>query len=645
MVEPSYIEKRQYVRMNTVFPVEVEILDEAGRKCSSGLLQAFTRDVSAGGMRLELKSFDKATEKFLESPNLSFDLTINTPFSRNPIQARSKVAWLKKRENPLPVRYFIGVAYTQIDPAAQKRLIQYARQLLWIPRLVLGAGVVLLVALALLFWHDQELVRQNKLLVSQLVVGAERRSKVNLDIEALQKRKLSFEEELRQANATIKKMQEALASLTAENMSQKETYEKELAAGLEKEKRLSFELKSLEEGKVRLETTYRTLRQTQEAGTASLLKQMYAWVKSHQNLHTGLIASFEGDLSLEDWAFTYDQSLAAQTFLLFGDTTHAEAILSFYAKRATKYNGAYYNAYDATDGHPMESTIHAGPNVWIGIAALQYGHRLNNKTYLPVAEGVAEWLLALQDEEGGIKGGPTVSWYSTEHNLDAYAFFSMLYQETGRERYKAAQEKVLAWIKKYAYTVKERRLNRGKGDATIATDTFSWAIAAIGPERLSELEFDPEAIADFAEKNCEVTVNYTQPDGALAEAKGFDFAKAENVGRGGVISTEWTAQMVIAYRMLANYFEKGGNPPKAEVYARKAELYLNELQKLLITSPSRTGQGRGCLPYASIDNVDTGHGWRSPKGQRTGSVSGTVYGIFAWTGYNPFDLVQKIEVS
>ena len=125
------------------------------------------------------------------------------------------------------------------------------------------------------------------------------------------------------------------------------------------------------------------------------------------------------------------------------------------------------------------------------------------------------------------------------------------------------------------------------------------------------------------------------------KVKGFDFSKAENVGRGGVVSTEWTAQVIVAYQILGDYFKALGDPDKAALYADKSNFYLNELQKLIITSPSRTGQGRGCLPYASIDNVDTGHGWRTPRGMRTGSVAATAYGIFAWVGYNPFDLLKK----
>ena len=99
--------------------------------------------------------------------------------------------------------------------------------------------------------------------------------------------------------------------------------------------------------------------------------------------------------------------------------------------------------------------------------------------------------------------------------------------------------------------------------------------------------------------------------------------------------------MIVAYRILADFYRARGDAAKADATLKKAEDHLNELQKLVVTSPSPTGQGRGCLPYASIDNVDTGHGWRTPKGMRTGSVSGTAYGLFAWVGYNPLDLKKN----
>ncbi|MBI3252409.1 MAG: PilZ domain-containing protein [Candidatus Omnitrophica bacterium] len=601
-------EKRQYVRMGTVFPVEIRFAGDAGER--SGLLfQGFTRDVSDGGLCVELKSFGKQTEKLLLVPEKAVDLTINPAFSLHPIQAAAKIVWLKKQDSPFPPRYFIGVSYTRIDPVARARLIGYARRLLWLPRVTAGFFTAVLFVTAGLFLHDLELRKENKLLVNGLVRGAEKRSAIASNLYQSEKEKARLESELTRAKDQI-----------------------------EKEKQIRAALQAIESGREKLKANLENLKKETKAADSLVLAQMLDWIRSHQNARTGLVASFEGDPSLQDEAFTYDQSLASQVFLIFGDDKKAASILSFYENTARKSQGAYFNAYSAFDGQPAENIVQTGPNIWMGLAALQYENKIKDGRFINLARGLGDWVIGLQDEEGGIRGGPGLSWYSTEHNLDAYAFFTMLHRRTNDPKYKQAAEGVLGWIQKYAYSAKDKRFNRGKGDATISTDTFSWAIAALGPALLDQIHFDAEGIIDFAEKNCRVSVKDVRPDGSVSEVKGFDFAKAGHVGRGGIISTEWTAQMIVTYRVLSKYFFSTGEKEKASLYLDKANFYLNELQKLMITSPSKTGQGRGCLPYASIDNADTGHGWRTPKGSRTGSVSGTAYGIFAWVGYNPFSL-------
>jgi len=59
---------------------------------------------------------------------------------------------------------------------------------------------------------------------------------------------------------------------------------------------------------------------------------------------------------------------------------------------------------------------------------------------------------------------------------------------------------------------------------------------------------------------------------------------------------------------------------------------------MIISSPSPSGQGESCLPYATGDFVDTGHGWFTPKGNSTGSLAGTAYTFFAYSNYNPLEL-------
>ena len=623
------VEKRQYVRMGTVFPVELQVFSNAGGQKSSRLLQGFTRDIGSGGMCIELKSFELETEELLRLPNAYLKLTINPVFSPTPIYASARIAWLKKEENVLPVKFLIGASYTEIDERSRVRILNYAKKLVWIPRLAAAGGVVMLVFLSLLFVQDQQLFQENKKLVNQLIDSAEKKSEVASRLNDLQKRKAFLEKELNEAQNTVKNLRSSTASLTAENTSQKNAYEKELTDLQTHQKTVGEELKNIQAGREKLK--------------AAVLRQMVEWLKSHVNFHTGLISSYEGDASLEDWAFTYDQTLAAQVFLLFGDTQSAKNILSFYEFRAKKDLEGFASAYSTLDGQPLETQVSTGPNLWVGITALQYQRKTGDARFMALARQVADWAIGQQDSEGGLRGGPNLRWYSTEHNLDAYAFFSMLYQVTGEARYEEVKQRTLGWVKKYAYSAREKRMNRGKGDATIATDTFAWAVAAIGPAALKEISFDPEGIMEFAEKNCQVKVSYKEPSGKLVKVQGFDFAKAQNVGRGGVISTEWTAQMIVTYRILAGYFKGIGDGEKAQVYSDKASFYLNELQKLTLTSPSRTGQGRGCLPYASQDNVDTGHGWRTPKGQRTGSVSATSYGIFAWVGHNPFSLEKDLS--
>lgn len=631
--------------MNTVFPVELEKFRENDKDPASSLLQGFTRDISAGGMCIEVKSADPQIEILVGTPHTRLSLTIDPPFTRNPIQAVASIAWVRRQGELLPARYLIGVSYTQIDEKAKRRLFKYARRLIWIPRLTAAAGLLMLLVIGGLFIHNQKLILENKGLVNRMVEGAERKSDVASELYDLQREKLSLESSLIKSKNVIRELESSIKTYQDENVSQKIAFEKELEASLAAQREISEKLKALQGSSQKLQETYRSLEETEKLTATATLRHMVEWIKSHQNLKTGLVASFEGDAGLHDWAFTYDQSLACQVYLLFNDLESARRILSFYASRAEKDNGAYFNAYHAGDGSTIERTVHVGPNVWIGIAALQYEKRVKDGQFLGIARSVADWVLKMQDEEGGLKGGPAFTWYSTEHNLDAYAFLQMMHQITGEARYEEASKKTLSWIKKYAYSVKEKRMNRGKGDATIATDTFSWAIAAMGPQTLLSIEFDPEAIVQFAEEHCEVSVSYKQPNGKSATARGFDFSKAENVGRGGVISTEWTAQMIVTYQILSRHFRGTGDTAKADFYSQKADLYLNELQKLLITSPSRTGQGRGCLPYASSDHVDTGHGWRTPRGRRTGSVSGTAYGIFAWVHYNPFDLENKRSVN
>src|SRR3989338_2623515 len=100
-------------------------------------------------------------------------------------------------------------------------------------------------------------------------------------------------------------------------------------------------------------------------------EKMYQGVRAHQNPRTGLLMSFEGDSDIANWAFIYDQSLAAQAYAYLGDFESAVKIFEFFGRSAKREGGLFFNAYYANDGSAAEYTVNSGPNIWLGIAILQ----------------------------------------------------------------------------------------------------------------------------------------------------------------------------------------------------------------------------------------------------------------------------------
>ncbi len=650
--------RRKYIRLSTVFPVQFRLVSLDGKVYLSEYLQGFTNDISRGGICLSINILKPELFKLLEAKAAKIDLEIELPFYKEPLLAQANAAWIKNLSGQ-PERYLIGLDYEQINWSRNRGLILYA----WMKKLFAPAVflVIILLAAGIVIngWINLRLVRGNKALVERLIKVKQESDAVgekikeigkgkeelllkikNLEqrIQSAQKEKLEAEEEslrakeenlrVKEENSQIEesiRKNEELAGIIGQLTKDRESLQGQLVSLRQKETVAVKELFGLDETRVNLEKAN--------------FDKMYQWLKVHQNPRTGLVMSFEGDGDVANLAFTYDQALAAIAYTEFSNFQSARKILDFFDKKAKRQEGRFFNAYSVTDTEPAEYIVHSGPNIWLGIAIMQYTQKTKDQKYLALAQDIAMAIIELQDIDGGISGGPNLTWYSTEHNLDAYAFFNMFSKITGKLEYQNAANKILNWLVKYTYGRQDIPVKRGKGDSTIATDTYAWSIAAIGPQRLEELGLSPESILDFAQKNCGVEVSYVRPEGKVVKIKGFDFAPQKHIARGGVVSSEWTGQMVIAFKLMVDFYDKKGVKDKAAAYSLKADEYLSALSKMIISSPSPTGQGQGCLPYATLDNVDTGHGWFTPKGRSTGSVAGTVYALFAYYNYNPLELV------
>jgi hypothetical protein len=614
-------EQRKFIRLDSVLPVQFRLLALDGQRALSGWQQGFTNNIGRSGIALTVNNLNPELAEIVKQKKAKLALDLEIPITRKIVSAKAGIVWvqaLREGEN----NYLMGLLYEAINSEQNNMVMRYVLAKKYAPSIFIALLVALTAVVLTGGYFNQKLSENNKDLVGQLVGVLQDSSQARQQIKDIAKEKNGLELKIQALQSRI---QEIGDGGSQEGMAQeKSSLQQQLIALESRESKISEGIRDLDKKKSGLEKAN--------------LDKMYKWLVVHQNPRTGLVVSFEGDNELANQAFTYDQALAAQIFTRLGDFMRAKKILLFFQGKAKTIDGQFLNAYYCQDGSPAEYTVRTGPNIWLGIAIMQYTYKSKDYSFLELAKEIAYF--QRQDEDGGIRGGPDVEWYSTEHNLDAYAFFNMLYQVTGEQSYAHARDRVLQWLALHTYDKSDIPVKRGKGDSTIATDTYAWSVAALGPEKLEELGMDPDKILEFAQDNCSAEVSFSRPDGQVIKIRGFDFAPLRHLARGGVVSSEWTAQMILAFNVMEDFYRKKDSPDRARAYSDKVEDYLSQLGNMIISSPSPSGQGEGCIPYATQDYVDTGHGWMTPKGKSTCSAAGTAYTLFAYYKYNPLKLPE-----
>jgi hypothetical protein len=154
---------------------------------------------------------------------------------------------------------------------------------------------------------------------------------------------------------------------------------------------------------------------------------------------------------LLNWSWTYDSAVSAAAFAATGDKANAQQLLDQLA--ALQHTaGSIEIAFDTGTGQNAP-VFRAGAVAWLGLAAGTYDTAFDTDRYLDTERRAADYLLSLQTASGLIKGGPDVSWVSTQHNLIAYVFLVRLGNEldgagatTTADRYFAAGRTIAAQI-------------------------------------------------------------------------------------------------------------------------------------------------------------------------------------------------------
>lgn len=362
------------------------------------------------------------------------------------------------------------------------------------------------------------------------------------------------------------------------------------------------------------------------------------------------------DLVLRAVAYTYDNAVATLAFLADGSPDslrRAKLVGDAFVQAAmhdrTYVDGRFRTAYMPGDiavapgwvvngkigtvpvpGFYLENPQHwyevenvdvdTGNNAWAMIALSALYRQFGDTNYLVAAENVGQFIIQSNQVDiaaypgflGGILDAETTSptkrtYKSTEHNLDIYAAFSVMYQFTGQTQWLSGALLASNFVESMWETNRGCYLagttggnpdSRNQAVGQLPLDTQTWTILAI-PGTLTRHPHLFDALEQY---------HRNQHDGFTGE----DF----NDDLDGVWF-EGTAQTAVDYASVGN------------------SLQMDQLRSTLQAAqqiPPPYGDGMG-IPAASHDGVSSGFGFDLFRRPHVGATS---WNFFAQKGFNPF---------
>lgn len=329
---------------------------------------------------------------------------------------------------------------------------------------------------------------------------------------------------------------------------------------------------------------------------------VYLWLSQMQQPN-GLLLSSEGG----KYVSLYDNALAAITFSAYGDYQKAEKIFDFFNSRLDpefRKSPGGFGQMRTADGIPVDGRPRRwlGDNAWLLIAINNYHLLAKNNNYQNLANELSQWILSLQDLDGGLWGGFDANGNQiskiAEGNLDAFNaipgftdFHKRLLVHFKEVRWDSTDKLLIAWddYPKYRY----------------ALDLHSWGYCVF--------EDFPADVLSKADRYV-TTQRSTVSNGFVT---GYCFDEDRDV-----VWLEGTGQMAVA-------FIKAGRE-------EEAQKYLQEMKKNLIKSSAFPGSF--ALPYSV--NFGTSYG---PDALWSGvdtnpAVSSTAWYLFGMLRFDPLGM-------
>ncbi len=265
---------------------------------------------------------------------------------------------------------------------------------------------------------------------------------------------------------------------------------------------------------------------------------------------------------LLNWSWTYDSAMTAAAFVVSGYSSEAEQLLDQLAA-LQHTDGSIEIAFNVASG-TTEPVFRSGTIASMGMAASLYDQHFRTSRYLQMEERAASYLMSLQGSNGLVRGGPDVTWYSTQHNLLAYSFLVLLGNELAAagdrptaNTYYTAANKISAGIesKLLVHNGSSAWFIEGLGDNVQSLDTDALGtlyLESHGEKTVAQevLTYADSAFAlsgrSIAESSSAATYNMTySAKGPFSGFKPYLGTDAPNV-----LWTEGSAEMMLAQASL-----------------------------------------------------------------------------------------------
>lgn len=210
--------RRRYIRLDTVFPVEFQVIGREKLEPISDMKEGFTRNIGMGGMGIfakTLKEHDKEILSFVPHET-KLRLIINIPLDDEPVESYATVEWIEKHPGPIVDTYLFGVSHDSIDETEYGRIVNYVKWLRLKPRLIFALiatlSIALILSIVLLSELDfRKVDKERELLVCK--VTGERTEKDKAKVEVT---KVKTEVMLREAEDKTTALEANLEKIKAE---------------------------------------------------------------------------------------------------------------------------------------------------------------------------------------------------------------------------------------------------------------------------------------------------------------------------------------------------------------------------------------------------------------------------------------------